>query len=143
MDHSVENEIRRKAPFLSDENRTEDTGPALRRDSWVGGLRAAINSQRDKEDRPRPSPRPRLGQVLVRNGYVSDEDINRALAEQARSGRLIGEILVEHGAVSRPIVTRALEEQAGGAAEDGLFSGLRSALGKNDENGKNGKNGKG
>jgi hypothetical protein len=69
---------------------------------------------------------------------VSDEDINRALAEQARSGKLIGEILVEHGAVSRPIVTRALEEQAGdpAEAEDGLFSGLRSALGKNGKNGK-------
>jgi hypothetical protein len=135
MGHHVENEIRRKAPFLSDETRNEDTAPALRRNSWMGGLRAAVNSQRDKSEResPGPTPRPRLGQVLVRNGYVSDEDINRALAEQARSGKLIGEILVEHGAVSRPIVTRALEEQAGGPteAEDGLFSGLRSALGKN------------
>jgi hypothetical protein len=135
MGHPVENEIRRKAPFLSDENRTEDTGPALRRDSWMGGLRAAVNSQRDKSEREgvSPSPRPRLGQVLVRNGYVSDEDINRALAEQARSGKLIGEILVEHGAVTRPIVTRALKEQSGNGpdAENGLFSGLRSALGKN------------
>jgi hypothetical protein len=140
MGHPVENEIRRKAPFLSDEIRNEDTGPALRRDSWVGGLRAAINSQRDKGEREgqSPSPRPRLGQVLVRDGYVSDEDINRALAEQARSGKLIGEILVERGAVSRPIVTRALEEQAGGGPETeaGLFSGLRSALGKNGKNGK-------
>jgi hypothetical protein len=137
MGHPVENEIRRKAPFLSDENRNEDTAPALRRDSWVGGLRAAINSNRDKSEESH-TPRPRLGQVLVRNGYVSDEDINRALAEQARSGKLIGEILVEHGAVSRPIVTRALEEQAGdpAEAEDGLFSGLRSALGKNGKNGK-------
>ena len=125
---------------MSDETRNEDTGPALRRDSWVGGLRAAINSNRDKSEREThtPSPRRQLGQVLVRNGYVSDEDINRALAEQARSGKLIGEILVEHGAVSRPIVTRALEEQAGdpAEAEDGLFSGLRSALGKNGKNGK-------
>ena len=105
----------------------------------MGGLRAAVNSQRDKSERggQAPSPRPRLGQVLVRNGYVSDEDINRALAEQARSGKLIGEILVEHGAVSRPIVTRALEEQAGRSeSENGLFSGLRSALGKNGDNGK-------
>jgi hypothetical protein len=118
---------------LSDETRNDDTEPALRRNSWTGGLRAAVNSQRDKTERESAgqSPRPRLGQVLVRNGYVSDEDINRALAAQARSGKLIGEILVEHGAVSRPIVARALEEQ-NSAGGKGLFSGLRNALGKDE-----------
>ena len=101
------------------------------RQSWVSGLRAAINNQHEKNGSDEEPPRPRLGQVLIRNGYVSDEDINRALAEQARSGKLIGEILVDQGAVSRPIVKRALEEQSGAEATDGLFSGLRSALGKN------------
>jgi hypothetical protein len=123
---------------LSDETSNEDTEAVLRRESWAGGLRAAINTQREKSngnghEAPPPPPRPRLGQVLLRNGYISDEDINRALAVQARSGRLIGEILVEQGAVSRPIVTRALEEQnGGGGQEHGLFSGLRNALGKGD-----------
>jgi hypothetical protein len=118
---------------LTDEFRDDSPAVPLPRQSWGSGLRAAIDSHRHKSDRENGQPRPRLGQVLVRNGYVSDEDINRALAEQARSGKLIGEILVEQGAVSRPIVSRALEEQAGDDAErvDGLFSGLRSALGKN------------
>jgi hypothetical protein len=116
---------------LTDEFTDNQAGAPLRRDSWVSGLRAAINTQRDKDGRDEDAPpRPRLGQVLLRNGYVSDEDINRALAEQARSGKLIGEILVDQGAVSRPIVKRALEEQSGAEATDGLFSGLRSALGK-------------
>lgn len=121
---------------MTEESRNEDTEAVLRRESWAGGLRAAINTQRDKgsNGHAAPPPRPRLGQVLLRNGYVSDEDINRALAAQARSGKLIGEILVEQGAVSRPIVTRALEEQNGasGEQEQGLFSGLRNALGKSD-----------
>ena len=122
---------------MSDETRNEDTEAVLRRESWAGGLRAAISTKREKSNgngHEAPPPRPRLGQVLLRNGYISDEDINRALAAQARSGKLIGEILVEQGAVSRPIVTRALEEQNGASAEreQGLFSGLRSALGKGD-----------
>jgi hypothetical protein len=118
---------------LTDEFRDDTAAVPLQRQNWGSGLRAAIDSNRHKngDAAPRPS-RPPLGQVLLRNGYVSDEEINRALAEQARSGKLIGEILVEQGAVSRPIVSRALDEQSGAEGEDGLFSGLRSALGKQD-----------
>ena len=117
---------------MNGNDRHEDPA-ALPRQTWTSGLRAAIDSQRHKSDREPPRRVPRLGQVLVRSGYVSDEDINRALAAQAKSGKLIGEILVEQGAVSRPIVRRALEEQstAGPDAEGGLFSGLRGALGMN------------
>ena len=117
---------------MNGNDRHEDPA-SLPRQSWTSGLRAAIDSQRHKSDNEAPRPTPRLGQVLVRSGYVSDEDINRALAAQVKSGKLIGEILVEQGAVSRPIVRRALEEQSLGApeAEGGLFSGLRGALGMN------------
>jgi hypothetical protein len=117
---------------MNGNDRHED--PArLPRQSWTSGLRAAIDSQRHKGDNEAPRRTTRLGQVLVRSGYVSDEEINRALAAQAKSGKLIGEILIEQGAVSRPIVRRALEEQSGAApdAEGGLFSGLRGALGMN------------
>jgi hypothetical protein len=118
---------------LTDESRDDNPAAPLQRQSWGTGLRAAIDSNRTRNghEAPRPS-RPPLGQVLLRNGYISDEEINRALVEQARSGKLIGEILVEQGAVSRPIVSRALEEQSGSEGKDGLFSGLRSALGKTD-----------
>jgi hypothetical protein len=57
---------------------------------------------------------------------VTDEEINRALAEQAKNGKLIGEILVEHGVVSPPVLSRALEEQA--EVETGFGTGLRDAL---------------
>jgi hypothetical protein len=117
---------------MNGNDRHEDPA-GLPRQSWTSGLRAAIDSQRHKSDSEPPRRSPRLGQVLVRSGYVSDEDINRALAAQVKSGKLIGEILVEQGAVSRPILRRALEEQSasGPVTEGGLFSGLRGALGMN------------
>ena len=118
---------------MNGNDRHEDPGVGLPRQSWTSGLRAAIDSQRHKGDSEPPPRRTPLGQVLVRSGYVSDEDINRALAAQAKSGKLIGEILVEQGSVSRPIVRRALDEQSGTAADadGGLFTGLRGALGMN------------
>jgi hypothetical protein len=97
-----------------------------------GGLRDAIVVQREQNGHEREAERPPLGQVLRRQGYISDEDINRALAEQAKSGKLIGEILVEHGAVSKPVVSRALESQAGAEPEQGFFSGLRDAIARNE-----------
>jgi hypothetical protein len=99
-----------------------------------GGLRKAIGAQREQNAQETQSQRAPLGQVLRRQGYVSDEDINRALAEQAKNGKLIGEILVEQGVVPAPVVSRALESQNGAEpdAQSGLFSGLRDAIARND-----------
>jgi hypothetical protein len=119
---------------LTEEIRHEQYGEGLPRQSLTAGLRAAIDSHRHPNGRETPRPGRPLGQVLLQSGYISDADIVRALADQAKSGKLIGEILVDQGAVSRPVVRRALEEQAGGLPEPekGLFSGLRHALGKDD-----------
>jgi hypothetical protein len=97
-----------------------------------GGLRQAIGAQRTVNGRePLPRRQP-VGQVLLRQGYVSDEDINRALAEQAKNGKLIGEILLDQGAVSEPVLSRALAAQAETEPERGLFSGLREAIARSD-----------
>ncbi|HEY3068901.1 MAG TPA: hypothetical protein VGJ34_01180 [Gaiellaceae bacterium] len=95
-----------------------------------GGLRRAINVQSSQHRRQaQPGSRP-VGELLLRQGHVSDEEINRALAEQATSGKLIGEILVERGAVSQPVLACALEEQAtaGLETEHGFGTGLRDAI---------------
>jgi hypothetical protein len=92
------------------------------------GLREAVEEQRQQRVRAQRQRRRPLGQVLVRQGHVTDEEINRALAEQAKSGKLIGEILVQHGAVSAPVLSRALEEQAEAEVETGFGTGLRDAL---------------
>jgi type IV pilus assembly protein PilB len=95
-----------------------------------GGLREAIGTQSTHHRVGRQSRQRPIGEVLLRQGHVSDEDINRALSEQAKSGRLLGEILVERGAVSQPVISRALEEQAsdGLETEHGFGTGLRNAI---------------
>jgi type IV pilus assembly protein PilB len=96
------------------------------------GLRGAIEEQRQQRVREQRKRRRPLGELLVRHGHVTDEDINRALAEQAKSGKLIGEILVESGAISRPAVQRALadQERSEPEFERGFGTGLRDALGR-------------
>jgi len=54
-----------------------------------------------------------LGAILVDRGLLSADELQGALREQRRSGRLLGEILVEAGLVSAFSLTRALSEQHG------------------------------
>ncbi|MGB2952757.1 MAG: GspE/PulE family protein [Gaiellaceae bacterium] len=55
----------------------------------------------------------RLGELLVRSGHASLEQVEEALAEQPGSGLRIGEILVARDAVSTRAVAQALAEQFG------------------------------
>jgi hypothetical protein len=55
-----------------------------------------------------------LGRLLVESGFLSQADLDRALAEQKlRGGRRLGEILVARGYLSGPALARALAEQHG------------------------------
>lgn len=54
-----------------------------------------------------------LGELLVSKNLVSREELDRALEEQAETGRLLGAILVERGCVSGPALAVALAEQCG------------------------------
>lgn len=67
-----------------------------------GGERAALF--------PRPLKR-LLGQVLVDGGFISREDLARALAEQARTGEKLGEVLVRLGLVDRGELNAVLAVQ--------------------------------
>jgi hypothetical protein len=117
-----------------DSTLAEQAGELQRERGFGAGLREAIVVQREQGAQEQRRQRAPLGQVLRRQGYVSDEDINRALAEQAKSGKLIGEILVEQGIVSEPVISRALEAQTDGEpdVQTGLFTGLRDAIARND-----------
>jgi type II secretory ATPase GspE/PulE/Tfp pilus assembly ATPase PilB-like protein len=55
---------------------------------------------------------PLFGTLLMRDGLVSEDELEAALAEQRRSpGKRLGEILVERGALTRADVARVVAEQ--------------------------------
>jgi hypothetical protein len=54
-----------------------------------------------------------LGELLLKKGLVTQDELDLALTEQAESGRLLGAILVERGYVSGPALAVALAEQYG------------------------------
>jgi hypothetical protein len=54
-----------------------------------------------------------LGLLLVAKGLVNGADLELALAEQRRTGRLLGQILVSSGQVTSLSLTQALAEQHG------------------------------
>src|SRR3989442_7856949 len=52
-----------------------------------------------------------LGALLVRDGLLSPEQLEEALAEKEASGRRLGEIVLERGWISPSVLARALAEQ--------------------------------
>jgi hypothetical protein len=54
-----------------------------------------------------------LGDLLVDQGLLTPTELELALAEQARSGRLLGQIVVDHGYLTAFSLARVLSEQHG------------------------------
>lgn len=53
----------------------------------------------------------RLGEILVSEGLVNDEQIQEALKKQSESGELLGEILVRLGYVTEGDIARTIATQ--------------------------------
>jgi len=53
----------------------------------------------------------RLGDALIQQGVLTDEQLQLALAEQKRSGRKLGRIFIESGYVTEEAIARALAKQ--------------------------------
>jgi type IV pilus assembly protein PilB len=69
---------------------------------------------------PEPSPslrraqRPRLvGEVLVGDGHITEEQLSKALAEQKTAGQMLGELLVDQGTISGGILVHSLAKCLG------------------------------
>ena len=60
---------------------------------------------------PGAPPRPRLGELLVRKGFITDEQLSQALVESRRSGDVVGRVLIRHGWVFDSELARVLAEQ--------------------------------
>jgi type IV pilus assembly protein PilB len=67
---------------------------------------------------PEPTPAhanraPRVGEVLLRAGVLSEDQLKRALAQQKASGQMLGEMLVDQGIISHTALVRALAQCLG------------------------------
>ena len=71
-----------------------------------------------------------LGRVLVEQGLLTDDELERALAQQQTTGRRLGETIVELGFVSSPDLASALATQYGIelTMETGFGTGLRAEI---------------
>ncbi|RIH81243.1 putative type II secretion system protein HxcR [Meiothermus luteus] len=55
--------------------------------------------------------RPKLGELLLRLGYITEGQLQAALEEQARTGDLLGQVLLRRGYVKEEDLARALADQ--------------------------------
>ena len=60
---------------------------------------------------PGAPPPPRLGELLVRKGFITDEQLSQALVESRRSGDVVGRVLIRKGWVFESELARVLAEQ--------------------------------
>jgi hypothetical protein len=97
------------------------------------------DSQRQADERPGQLPEPQtqdcawrpLGKLLVATGFLSESELERALAKQReRPGRRLGEILVAQGSLSGPALAVALAKQHGLdlGPEQELDAGLQTVI---------------
>ncbi len=55
----------------------------------------------------------RVGEALLKEGVLSEEQLKRALAQQKSSGQMLGEMLVTQGVISNAVLVRALAKCLG------------------------------
>jgi hypothetical protein len=71
---------------------------------------------------------PKLGDILLAHGVITQEQLDRALEEHRRTGKTLGTVLVELGMAPGPIVAQALATQRGGMVktEYGFATGFQA-----------------
>jgi hypothetical protein len=117
---------------------TEQHGVELRPSNGAEEL-LLTDSQRQAEEGlgqlPEPEAEDRawrpLGKLLVETGFLSETELEQALAEQReRPGRRLGEILVAQGSLSGPALAVALAKQHGLdlGPESELDAGLQTVI---------------
>jgi len=60
-----------------------------------------------------PYTKKRIGDLLIEEGYITEEQLERALKEQKKTGEPIGKILVDMGFVTKDALNRVLNRQYG------------------------------
>jgi type IV pilus assembly protein PilB len=63
----------------------------------------------EQPDNPTPPPRKgRIGDLLVEEGLLSEQQLNEALAQQRATGKMLGEMLVEEKVISSSMLVKTL-----------------------------------
>ncbi|MEM1386958.1 MAG: glycosyltransferase [Pseudomonadota bacterium] len=75
------------------------------------GLLRSLPSLHDRNESRPPDKRPKLGEILVDAGTLTEQDRRRVLERQTRCDARFGEILLTNGLVSRQQLYAALSEQ--------------------------------
>ncbi len=65
------------------------------------------NTKAEQPGMPRRAPA-RLGEALVHDGVITEEELSRALADQRSSGGMLGQMLVDQGVISQAVLVRTL-----------------------------------
>jgi len=78
-------------------------GPVEKRIAFSGGQIASTAST---------DPRDQLGQFLVREGYLTEQDLYAALLQKEAEGRMLGAVLVDSGRVSSEDLQRCIRLKA-------------------------------
>ena len=71
-------------------------------------------SAADDGQQVRRAQRPRLvGEVLVSDGHITEEQLSKALVDQKSAGRMLGELLVDQGTISGSVLVHSLAKCLG------------------------------
>lgn len=54
----------------------------------------------------------RLGTLLIHKGFISRQQLDQALTQQAKTGMRLGEVLIENGWISEPQLNKVLKKQS-------------------------------
>ncbi len=70
-------------------------------------------SRPDAEQIRRAQRPRRVGEVLVGDGHITEEQLSKALAEQKSAGQMLGELLVDQGTISGTVLVHSLAKCLG------------------------------
>src|SRR5882757_10005390 len=76
--------------------------------------RPALNPATDDPMPDSAAPRPRLGELLLESGVITQEQLDESLAVSRSTGKPLGHVLVENGLVAAHSIAMALADQHGG-----------------------------
>jgi type IV pilus assembly protein PilB len=80
---------------------------------WLPGVGRGVPESPEAE-KPRPGrQKDRLGEILVANLLITPDQLNAAVQVQVKTGKRLGQVLVEQGALSEDDIAWALSNQLG------------------------------